>query len=254
METYALELINKNKRIDERGFEDFRKIEIKIGVSNKAEGSARVKIGGSEVIVGVKTNIGTPFSDTPDEGILMVGAELSPIASPDFETGPPNEDAVELARVVDRGIRESHCIELDKLCITPKEKVWTVFVDIEIVNHQGNLLDCAALAAIAALKNTKIPKVEDDGETIIRDDYERDLPVVSTPINITVGKVGDKFLVDPSLEEEDILDCKLSISVRDDDKVCSMQKMGNGTLTVEDIGKVIDIAVAKSKELRKLVK
>jgi exosome complex component RRP42 len=148
---YALELIMKGKRMDERKFEDFREIKIEKDIIEKAEGSARVKIGETEVIVGIKLNTGEPFPDTPEEGILIVNAEFTPLASPDFESGPPGENAVELARVVDRGIRESKCIEVEKLCITPKEKVWMMFVDIHIINDQGNLLDAAALAAIVAL-------------------------------------------------------------------------------------------------------
>ena len=45
--------------------------------------------------------------------------ELVPFASPMFESGPPREDAIELARVVDRGIRHSEIVDKKKLCITP---------------------------------------------------------------------------------------------------------------------------------------
>jgi exosome complex component RRP42 len=251
MERYALELIEKGKRIDGRKFEEFRPIIIKKGIVQKAEGSASVKIGETEVIVGVKLNIGEPYQDTKDQGTLIVNAEFTPMASPDFESGPPGEDAVELARVVDRGLRESKCIDLKKLCIVPGEKVWTMFVDIHIINHQGNLLDTAALASLAALLSAKIPKL--DGENILRGDYEKPLPVVFKPINITVGKVGEKFLIDPIFEEEGILNSKLSISVRDDNNICALQKQGNGELTIEDIEKMVDIAIEKSKEIRKLV-
>jgi exosome complex component RRP42 len=248
---YALELIMKGKRMDERKFEDFREIKIEKNVVNKAEGSARVKIGETEVMVGVKLNTGKPFPDTPEEGILIVNAEFTPLASPDFESGPPGENAVELARVVDRGIRESKCIEVGKLCIVPEENVWMIFVDIHIINDQGNLLDAAALAAITALSNAKIPKIKD--EEIVRGDYEKDLPVVFKPINITVGKVGNNFLVDPNFDEEKIMDAKLSVSVRDDEKICALQKQGTGELSFEDLEKMVDIAMKKSEEIRKLV-
>jgi len=248
---YALEMIEKNKRIDGRKFEDFRLIVIEQGVIHNAEGSARVKLGETEIIVGVKMKTGEPFPDTPNEGILIVNAEFTPLASPDFESGPPGEDAVELARIVDRGIRESECIELEKLCITPKEKVWCVFVDIVIINHKGNLLDCAALAAIAALLNTKIPKIKDD--QIVRGDYEKDLPVVAKPVNITVCKVGEKLIVDPAIEEEGILDSKLSISVMDGDNICALQKQGKKEFEIDDIEKMVDIAIKKSGEIRKLL-
>lgn len=250
--SYAGELIQKDMRADERKLLDYRKIELKTNVINKAEGSAYVKFGNTQIIVGVKLNIGTPFPDSPGEGVLMVGAEFTPLASPDFESGPPSPDAIELARVVDRGIRESRCIETDKLTIND-EKVWSIFIDIHIISHDGNLLDAAALAAISALKTAKVPKVNLEKMEVLRNDFERDLPVVHTPINVTVCKVGDKTIFDPTKDEESIVDAKLSISVREDEKICALQKQGNSGIMIDEIDGIIDLAMKKSKELRKLV-
>ena len=153
--------LSEGKRFDDRKPEDFREIIIETGVSKNAEGSARVKIGKTEVIVGVKMDIGVPYSDSPDKGNMMVTAELLPLSSPRFENGPPKFPAIELARVIDRGIRESKFIELDKLCIKKGEKVWTVFIDIYSINDDGNLLDAAGIGAISALKNAKMTKYDE---------------------------------------------------------------------------------------------
>lgn len=249
--SYALELIEKGRRIDGRGFTEFRPILLQEGIIRNAEGSARVKFGETEVVAGVKLEIGKPFPDSPEEGVLIVNAEFTPLASPDFEPGPPGENAIELARIVDRGIRESKCLELNKLCIVPKEKVWCVFIDIYIINHQGNLLDASALASIAALRNSKIPKFEDD--VVIRGEYDRELPVIFRPVSVSIIKVKRNFLIDPLLEEEDIAEVKLSIGIRDDDKICSIQKQGRGTFSFEEIEMALDLAIEKSKELRRLV-
>ncbi len=248
---YALELIEKGKRVDGRKLDDYRPIKIEKGIIKNAEGSTSIKLGETEIIAGVKIGMGTPFADTPNEGTLMVNAEFTPLASPDFESGPPGENAVELARLVDRGLRESKSIDLEKLVIKEGEKVLTVFVDIHIINHQGNLIDAAALAAITALHNTKIPVVED--EKLIRGKYKGELPVKYKPVEVTVCKVGTNLILDPLFEEESIIDCKLTIAVRDDDKICAMQKQGKGVLTIDEIEKMIDLAIKKSKELRKLV-
>jgi exosome complex component RRP42 len=120
---YLVNLAENGKRADGRKFDDFRNISIETGVISKAEGSARVKIGNTQVISGIKMDIGEPYSDSPESGVMTTAAELIPLASPDFEAGPPRENAIELARVVDRGIRESELIEVDKLCIEPGEKV-----------------------------------------------------------------------------------------------------------------------------------
>src|SRR3989338_5647246 len=253
-EKYALELIMKGKRVDGRKFDEFRPIEIMPNVISKAEGSAQVRLGDTEIIAGVKLNIGKPFADTPNEGVLIVNSEFTPLASPDFETGPPGEDAIELSRVTDRGIRESHMVNVEQLAITPGEKVWMMFVDLHMINHQGNLLDAASLAAVTALHAAKMPKIDADGETVLRGDYDKRLPVVHMPINITVGKVGSSLLIDPTLEEEKVLDAKLSIAVREDGAICAPQKQGNKELELSDIDKMVELAAKKADELRELVK
>jgi len=248
---YILKLLENGERVDGRKLDAFRDIKIETGIIKRAEGSARVKIDKTDVIVGIKTEIGEPFSDMPNMGILKTGAEFTPIASPDFESGPPREDATELARVVDRGIRESGCIDLEKLCIKEGEKAWEIFVDVHMINHDGNLIDASALAAVAALRTTKMPKLEDD--KIIRDKLVKKLPLSHTPITVTVGKVFDKFMIDPVREEEEVLDSKITVAVMEDGKVCAMQKSGETGLSFEDVNEMINLAVKKSKEIRKLL-
>src|SRR3972149_3478914 len=87
------QFLQEGKRFDGRNPEEFRKISIETGVSNKAEGSARVKIGNTEVIAGVKLDVTEPYPDSADKGNLIVGAELLPLSSERFEDGPPKFSA-----------------------------------------------------------------------------------------------------------------------------------------------------------------
>ena len=105
------------KRFDLRGLTEFREITIEKDVSKKAEGSVRVRMGKTEVIVGIKLDVSAPYPDSPNKGNLMVTAEMLPLSSPRFELGPPKFEAIELGRVTDRGLRESGFVELEKLCI-----------------------------------------------------------------------------------------------------------------------------------------
>ncbi|MBN1358060.1 RNA-binding protein, partial [Candidatus Bathyarchaeota archaeon] len=79
------EILASGKRTDGRGLTEYREIQIESGVIERAEGSARVRLGKTEIIVGVKVGTGTPFADVPDKGVLTVNAELVPLASPNFE-------------------------------------------------------------------------------------------------------------------------------------------------------------------------
>jgi len=230
---------------------DYREIKIEQGLIERAEGSARVLLGKTEVLVGVKVETGEPFPDTPNEGVLTVNAELVPIASPNFEAGPPNEDSVELARVVDRGIRESKAIDNEKLCIEPGKKVFVVFVDVYVLNHDGNLIDASALAAMAALLNTKMPNYEiKDGEVKIKQGYTP-LPVKSHPVTVTTGKINNSLIVDPGLEEEQVMDSRISVAINDEGNICAVQKGGSGYFTPHQILEALKIAQEKAAEIRK---
>lgn len=251
MSDYVKKLVEEGLRSDGRGFEDFREIKIEKNVIKTAEGSARVKIGNSDVLVGIKLSVGEPFPDTPDEGILIVNTELVPVASPTFEPGPPNEEAIEISRVIDRGIRESHCIELSKLCMKEGKEVWLINIDIHVLDHDGNLIDAGALGAIAALLNTRLPKYEDG--KVLYGEYTKNLPLKDIPIAITIGKINNNLLIDPNLEEENTLDARITIATMENENLCAIQKGGKGYLTTSEIKKAVDLSIKKGKELRKLL-
>lgn len=242
----------KGIRTDGRKLTDYRDIVVETGISKSAEGSARVRIGESEVLVGIKLSVGKPYPDTPNEGCLIVDAQLLPLSSPEFETGPPGIGSIELARVVDRGVREAKTIDMKKLCIEEGEKVWFVSIDVCTVNDAGNLLDAAALGALVALKDAKFPVY--DGVKIDYRNYTKDkLPLTKMPIAVTVYKIGDTFLVDPDMEEEKVFDAKLTVTTIKDGKICAMQKGGDSPLKIEDIKKMVEIGIEKAKELLKYV-
>jgi len=250
---YLLSQLSKGNRVDGRGLEDYRPITIEFGVAGKADGSASVKLGNTYVLAGVKAEIGKPFSDTPDEGVLLVNSEFVPFASPEFDPGPPDENSIELARVVDRGLRHSNLVDFKDLCIVPGEKVWMLWTDIYVLDYVGDLIDAAGLAALAALMDVKLPVVEvKDGE-VIKSDKLVPLKVCDYPVAVTVGKIKDYFIVDPSIEEEDLLDCRLTVVSTKDDDICALQKSFSGTFTRDEVLQAIELGVKKGKELRKLL-
>jgi len=261
---YIYKLAEQGKRVDGRGFDEYRKIEIETGIISKAEGSARVKIGNTQVMAGIKMDVGEPYSDSPDSGVMTTAAELIPMASPDFESGPPRENAIELARVVDRGIRESGIIEVDKLCIAPGEKVWIVFIDLHILDYDGNLFDAASLAALAALSTavTPIERLRPDLEKLQEkfpsvkkylEEHPTDypLPLKEPPVSCTSVKFNNVIVIDPSLDEEEIADARLTVATDTNGDLRAMQKGLIGCFTKEEIQKVIKASIDNGREIRK---
>lgn len=235
IKNYVIELAKNNQRnTGTRGLDSFRDFEIITGISKNAEGSAQVKLGETIVIAGVKMSIGEPYPDTPNKGNLICSGEMNPIADFDFEPGPPDDEAIEMSRVVDRGIRESDSVDFEKLCIKEGEKVWNVFVDFYILNNDGNLIDASGMAAIAALKTSRMPKLDEEGKVIYGEWTDEMIPFKKIPIPTTFIKVGDKIMTDPDKIEESVMESRLTVTCSDNE-VNALQKGGEGGLTVEEV-------------------
>lgn len=243
------ETLDKGTRFDGRAFDQYRKINVQRSVIKTAEGSAVATIGNTKVLAAAKFEVATPFSDRPTQGVLITNAEHLPTASPTFESGPPREDSIEMARVVDRAIRSAECIDLDSFFIE-EEKVLGLFIDLYVLDHTGNYTDAATLAATAALVDTKMPKIEEG--KIIRGEYTGPLDLKSLPLNTTMVKVDNYWLVDPSRDEELARDTVLTIGTTEK-HVCAMQK-GEGAITKQELFDGMDIAFKSGDDIRKILK
>ena len=248
---YLYDLLSRGRREFGRNFMDYRGIRLEAKKMPHAEGSAQVDIGNTRVLAGVKLAVGEPQRDTRGEGSLITSAELLPLASGRYETGPPTPDAIEFARVVDRGIRAADMIDTESLKIDD-ERVWNVFIDIYVLNYDGNLFDAGTLSAVAALLTARQPRYEDGAA--VRDG---DLPLLKTRgglvTSCTFGKVNGKLLLDPDGNEEDLMSARLTIA-NDEDRVRAMQKGLSGAFSLEEVETAIDKTFERSKELRDIVK
>ncbi|HEX7392870.1 MAG TPA: exosome complex protein Rrp42 [Thermoplasmata archaeon] len=241
---YISKLLAKGARADGRKFDEMRQLTIETNFIGSAEGSARVTLGNTQVVVGVKLILGEPFADTPNTGVLTTNAELIPMASETFEAGPPDQESIEVARVIDRGIREGHAVDMTKLCVEPGKQVWIMFVDIHVLDYDGNLFDAANIGANAAFKTAIVPASRNGKGA----DFP--LPVLHQPISVTAVKIDGKILVDPTHDEERVADARLTIATIETGNLCAMQKGLVGAFTLEEVFKVAELSGKIGAEVR----
>ncbi|MFH1289995.1 MAG: exosome complex protein Rrp42 [Nanoarchaeota archaeon] len=249
----------EGKRFDGRDLLDFRDLSIEQGVSKKAEGSVRVRLGKTEVVVGVKLQIEEPYPDSPDKGNLMVSGDLLPLASPRYESGPPGFNAIELPRLVDRAIRGSGMIDFEKLVIKKGELVWTVIIDIYPINDDGNVIDAASIGAAIALQQTVLPEIDKDGKINYEKKTSKKLPLSKEvmPISFSFFKLGDSVVLDPTREEEEACDTRITFGIskwNGQYMTNSCQKKGDSSLTQEEVLKMMEILPKKFDEINKKLK
>lgn len=252
---FIADMLAKGQRLDGRGLTEYREIEIEYDVvAAKAEGSALVRMGDTSVIAGVKVLLGEPYADSPDSGVMMVTAEMSPIASPLFELGPPKEGAIELARVVDRGVRESETVDVKKLVVEPSKKVYMIFCDIYPLEYDGNLIDASSIAANAALLASKYDEYTWEDGKAVPTGNKIPIPLQNLAIETTVSKIGKHLIIDPVLKEEFVQDCRLTMAIDQNDRLTAMQKGGGaGPMTLEEIDQAMGMAFDAGRSIRELV-
>ncbi len=248
--SYIKELLKDSKRIDSRGLFEYRDIKIKSNVIPHAEGSAQVEIGSTKLLAGIKMMPAEPMEDTPDEGTLIVDAELLPLAYGEYESGPPSPESIEFARVVDRGIRAGECVNLQSLKLDDG-KVWNVFADLYVLNYGGNLFDAGTLALMAALMHTNVPKYEDG--KVIRGEVDKPLQVDNIVTSSTFGKLDGKLLLDPDLNEESIMSARITIA-NDGKAIRAIQKGLSGSFNINEVEKAIDESFKAGEKLREILK
>jgi exosome complex component RRP42 len=245
------DVLATGKRMDGRDLLQYRDWEIKTNFLAKSEGSAEVRLGKTHVVVGVKVDVGHPFEDTPDAGVMMVNAEYTPAAHPTWEPGPPSDDAIELARVVDRGLRAAEILDMEKLGLVSGEKVQMIFIDLYVLNYDGNLIDACSAGALAALTTADAPKFKVSKEDEVeKTDKTEKLKLKAHPVAVTVCKIGDSLIVDPTYDEEEVKDGRITITVGENGNLNAIQKRGPVGFTVDEIKKCINIASEKAAEIR----
>jgi len=253
--TQILELLEQGKRIDGRALDEPRELTIEINAIPKANGSAKLRLGDTEVLCGVKIQPDRPFPDMGDKGIFMCTAELLPLSHPTVETGPPQAPVIELARVVDRGIRESHMVDVSQLVIEKDQSVVGVFADIVVIDYDGNLFDACSYSATAALLASKTPKwtMVDDKVTLV-DGEESPLPTTTIPVSVTMGKIGNHIVVDPNADEWASMDARVTITSDSDGNICALQKGGSDGFTLEEMQQCGETSVRVGAKIREKLK
>ncbi len=246
-----IDLLDKGQRFDGRPFDEHRPITIETNVIPHANGSARVRLGDTEVVTGIKIQPDRPFPDMGDKGIFICTAEILPLAHPTAEPGPPQEGVIELARVVDRGIRESGMVDVSQLVLEKDKSVVGIFADNSVTDHDGNLFDACSYASTAAILTCKVPKWEmkDEKPTLVEGELS-DPPITTIPVSVTMARIGEHLLVDPNSDEWACMDARITITTNSDGNVCALQKGGDNGFTPEQIIKCSQTAISVGAKIR----
>ncbi|XP_004426588.1 exosome complex component RRP45 [Diceros bicornis minor] len=253
---FLLRAIEEKKRLDGRQTYDYRNIKISFGTDY---GCCIVELGKTRVLGQVSCELVSPKLNRATEGILFFNLELSQMAAPAFEPGRQSDLLVKLNRLLERCLRNSKCIDTESLCVVAGEKVWQIRVDLHLLNHDGNIIDAASIAAIVALCHFRRPDVSVQGDEVtLYTPEERDavpLSVHHMPICVSFAffQQGTYLLVDPNEREERVMDGLLVIAMNKHREICTIQSSGGIMLLKDQVLRCSKIAGVKVAEITELI-
>lgn len=153
---YLSRFLDSSAREDGRSLAAFRDATLSLGSISTADGSSFVRIGNTSCIAAVKAEIASPQLSRSRQGYLIPNVELPAVCSSKFKAGAPAPEAQVLTSRLLALLNSSNVLDRDQLCIQEGQAVWCLYLDISFICFDGNALDAAALATVAALSNSRL--------------------------------------------------------------------------------------------------
>ena len=219
-----------SKRPDNRGLEETRELEAKVGVIKRADGSAMFRMGNTVAYAAVygPRDLYPKFLQNPERGILRCNYNMMPFSGQGERVRPgPSRRAREISMVTEKALLP--VINLDSF----KNAVVDVFIELPQTDAGTR---CAGLCAAAlALADAGIAM--------------QDLLTA-----VSVGKIDDKLCVDLTYEEEALKDKQVTdipmAFIPSTGEVTLLQM--DGIISKEDLMAAIELGRKKCKEINKV--
>lgn len=163
--------------------------------------------------------------------------------------------------MLDKIIKRSDALDKESLCILAGQRVWHIRLSLHFLADAGNMVDCACLAGIVALRHFRRPEVEviGDDEVIVHSPLERapmPLAIHHSPFCFTFAFFADPEtppILDPTQLEQRLSAGLMSIALNAQKEICVLQKLGGVPQDTEEVLRLVKVAVAQAKELSNTV-
>jgi exosome complex component RRP43 len=253
---YVRSFLAADCREDGRDLSSVRQTTVDVNNLPLSNGSSIVTLGKTTVICGVKLEVGVPTLTAPREGSIVVKLTFPPSAGAHI-VSIPNRPAFEMdtnamTQQLQDYVGQCGLVDLDQLCIIENTAVWVAYVDIVVINDDGNVLDAAILAMSHALMNTKLPPtVSPDEKTVFIVEGEATTLQVNRKLAPLSFALIDQYLVaDPSLAESRFAQSTLTVILDDQGNVCGMQKPGGKPISDAILGRALQSAAKRAGQLK----
>ncbi len=219
-----------SKRFDNRKLDETREIEAKVGIIKRADGSAYFRIGDTKVIAAVygPRELYPVFLQNPEKGLLRCVYDMTSFSVTDRKRPGPNRRSIEISLVTEKSLLPA--LDLSQFPNT------VIDIFIEVIQADAGTRCAGICAAAMALADAGIPM--------------KDLVAA-----ISVGKVGDKIVLDLNKDEEDYEEGSTDMPVAiigNTEEITLLQL--DGDMNKEEILEALRLAKKGCSEIHKIQK
>lgn len=254
--------VSSDIRVDARNIRNGRTVSIKLG---PAWGFAEVAFEKTRAVASTSVEAITPSPDRKNDGPVTISVELSAAASElsakealHRSSGPPVY--AEMRNCIEGFVRESRALDTEALCILAGVKVWSVAVEVDVINDDGNIMDVCMLAVMASLMHARRPDVTVTGKEVrIHTLDEREpvpLPIHHVPLSVSFALFGagkpyepDTAVLDPVRNEEVASNGSLTFAFNAQGQVCGVYKAGGLPLHPATFSRCSELAASHAASL-----
>jgi exosome complex component RRP45 len=169
------------------------------------------------------------------------------------------EQEVILSRILEKAIRRSNALDTESLCIIAGQQCWNIRADVHVVDYDGGLTDASCIAVIAALRHFRRPDVSIEGESVTIHTLAERVPVplslLHYPICVTFSFFhgGETVLIDATLQEEQLRESELVVTLNRHGEVCQIAKLGGAPVDALTLLQCTNDALVKVQEISKYI-
>lgn len=252
---FAQESWAEGLRADRRAFNQVRPFSIEFPFA--ARGSCFVKLGETAVGASVACDLVDPNDYAPKNGLLEFNASVAlgfDGATAMRSAAGRTSDTVLIARTLESLLKTGRALDTESLCVLPGRKVWSLRVDVTVYNDEGNAMDAAMWAAIAALRHFRRSEITVSGDVVtVHSPHDRDpIPLALHHIPIAITSVVTPYntvVIDPTLAEMAASSSAVTVAVSLEGQVCNLRKLGGSPVSYEIVKECIGNAQALASQI-----
>ncbi len=228
-----------------RDSKSIRPVKIHRSYLKDPEGSVLFEIGNTKVLCTATVQDKVPnFLKGTGEGWLTAEYALLPRSTPrrnirEGRTGRYDARSVEISRMIGRALRG--VLDLSKL------KDYSIIIDCDVLQADGGTRTASITAGFCALY--------DAVQFMMKNGLIKENPIREFIAAISVGKIGNDFLLDLSYEEDFQAEVDLNVAMTESKRIVEIQGTAEKRpFSIEDLNKMVELAWQGIKELIRIQK